>query len=136
CLSTVAWRGVSAQCTKSNGNGGVPVTAERRPRVRPPVLHAAQQGARTPPQILQQLLVVRTRWVGRAQPRDPARRRPEADTPSHTAAQLQGLSCQDQPGDRRALQRWCTHAALHADLRSGGAVTQEVLRAQRHLPLP
>lgn len=35
----------------SDGNGGVPVPAERRPRVRPPVLHTAQQGARTPAQV-------------------------------------------------------------------------------------
>lgn len=35
----------------SDGNGGVPVPAERRPRVRPPVLHAAQQGARLSAQV-------------------------------------------------------------------------------------
>ena len=39
-------------------------------------------------------------------------------------------------GDGRAQQRRRPHAALHADLRAGRAVAQEVLRAQRHLPLP
>lgn len=41
------WRTVN----NSDGNGGVPVPAERRPRVRAAVLHAAQQGARPPAQV-------------------------------------------------------------------------------------
>lgn len=39
-------------------------------------------------------------------------------------------------GDGRAVQRRRAHAPLHADLRARRAVAQEVLRAQRHLPLP
>lgn len=41
------WRTVN----NSDGNGGVPVPAERWPRVRAAVLHAAQQGARPPAQV-------------------------------------------------------------------------------------
>lgn len=101
-------------------------------------------------QILQQLLVVRARRARRAQQGDAARRGAEADTQPHTAAQLPRLPCQDQPGGRagdagqrrggaghgRAVQRRRAHEALHADLRARRADAQEVLRAQRHIPLP
>lgn len=44
-------------------------------------------------QILQQLLVVRPRRAGRAQPRDAAGGGPEADPQPHPATQLPRLPC-------------------------------------------
>ena len=39
-------------------------------------------------------------------------------------------------GDWGTVKQWPAHAALHADLRFGLTVSQEVLRSQWHLPLP
>lgn len=101
-------------------------------------------------QILQPSVVVRARRAGPAQPRDQPGRRPEADPPEDPAAELPRLSRQDhagrlagdarqrrrRPGDRRAVERRPADAPFHADVRFGRAESQEVLCAQRHLPLP
>ena len=43
------------------------------------------------------------------------------------------LLCQ---GERRAVEQWGADAEVHADLRARSSEPKEVLRPQRHLPLP
>ena len=40
------------------------------------------------------------------------------------------------PGDGRAVKQRAADASVHADVCAGATVAQEVLRAQRHFPLP
>ncbi|KAI8421329.1 hypothetical protein MSG28_008349 [Choristoneura fumiferana] len=113
----------------SNGNGGVPVpvSAERRPRVRAPILHAIKQGAHAPsPAPQRETLPV----VGQKQIHNRIQQLNFRDCHAKISQRRGGA------GDGRAVQRGRAHAPLHADLRAGRAVPQEVLCAQRHIPLP